>query len=96
MSYRRLPYAVRYVIALVAWSFIVTVDIMLRVLFVPLIFFSWLFTGFGQTQHGAQHNMNLVDFYTRPLMRLPRLLGGRSHPAKRNPGLTHRVPDSGV
>lgn len=96
MGYRRLPYLVRYAVAFVLWVVIIAGDILLRCLFVPMIFFSWLFTGFGQTQHGAQHNMNMIDFYTRPLMRMPRLLGRGRYPAKRNPGLTHRIPDSGV
>lgn len=69
---RGLPYGVRYLIALSAWAGIVTLDIILRIMFIPVMPFFWLWSGFSYTQHGAQLNASTVDFYTRPLMRMPR------------------------
>jgi len=69
---RRLPYWARYLIALSAWAGIVTLDIILRIMFIPVMPFFWMWMGFGYTQEGAQLNANLADFYTRPLMRMPR------------------------
>lgn len=69
--------ALRYIFALIVWSMIVVADILLRLLFLPLIPFAWLWTGGGYTQTSAQLSVNLVDFYTRPLMRMPRLIWNR-------------------
>jgi hypothetical protein len=89
MKYRHAPYALRYAVAVTAWAVIVSVDLILRVLFLPAMPFFWLATGFGQTQMGAQMNVNLVEFYTRPLMRMPllRRSGSRSADKPAKPGL---------
>jgi hypothetical protein len=81
MSYRRLPYGLRYLVALAAWAGVVSVDLLLRVMFLPAMPFFWLATGFGRTQTGAQMNVNLVEFYTRPFMRMPLLRRRRRSPA---------------
>jgi len=100
---RRLPYFTRYVVALVAWLAIVLLDIVLRLMFLPVMPFFWAWTGAGQTQTSAQLSVNLVDFYTRPLMRMPRadwrrLLGRGGHSADRDakPGPVKRIPGGGI
>jgi hypothetical protein len=81
MKYSRLPYGLRYLVALTAWAAVVGVDLLLRVMFLPVMPFFWLATGFGRTQTGAQMNVNLAEFYTRPLMRMPLLRRRRSRAA---------------
>lgn len=82
-SYRRLPYELRYLVAVVAWVLVVAADVLLRIMFLPAMPFFWLATGFGRTQVGAQMNVNLVEFYTRPLMRRPlRRRRASENPAK--------------
>lgn len=72
MRFRNAPYAVRYLVALVTWVGVVSGDIVLRIVFLPVMPFFFFGTGFGTTQTGAQMNVNVVEFYTRPLMRPPR------------------------
>lgn len=103
MRYRRLPYAVRYFVALAAWLAIISLDILVRIMFLPVMPFFMAWSGFAQTQHGAQLSVNLVDFYTRPLMRMPRtdwrrLLGRGGHSADRDakPGFVKRIPGGGI
>ena len=83
MKYRRLPYEARYLVALIGWVLIVGTDVLLRVMFLPIMPFFWLATGFGRTQVGAQMNVNIFEFYTRPLMRRPlRRRRASENPAK--------------
>lgn len=98
MDYRRVPYAIRYLVALASWLAIISLDIILRIMFLPAMPFFWLWTGAGQTQTSAQLSVNLVDFYTRPLMRMPRLLRRSRSPANRYPktGPVQRIGDSGA
>lgn len=84
MRYSRIPYVLRYAIALGTWAWIVALDIILRIMFVPIIPFAWLWAGANQTQQGAQLGVNLAEFYTRPVMRMP-LLRGRRRAANQTP-----------
>lgn len=69
---RRLPYGARYLIALVAWAGVVVGDVFLRIVFVPLLPFAWVQMGCRTTQQGVQLEVTVIEFYARPLMRLPR------------------------
>jgi hypothetical protein len=89
----RLPYGVRYGIALIAWAGVVTGDIFLRIVFVPMLPFAWLLTGFRTTQQGVQLEITAIEFYTRPLMRMPRLLGRGRSPAHRPPASADEAPE---
>lgn len=88
---RRLPYGLRYLVAVIAWAGIVFADIVLRIMFLPVIPFFWAWMGFGCTQEGAQLNANLVDFYTRPLMRFPRADWRRLFGRGRTNSAAHRT-----
>lgn len=86
----RLPYGLRYLVALIAWSGVVVGDIFLRIVFVPILPYVWLRMGARLTQAGTQFEITAVEFYTRPLMRPPkpdwlRLLGRSSRAAKCSP-----------
>ncbi len=70
-----MSYSLRYAIALVVWAVIVLGDIFLRIAFLPILPFVRL--RYGYTQKGAQFEINAVEFYTRPLMRMPRLFNHR-------------------
>ena len=65
MTYKRLPYALRYLVALVIWVWVVATDLFLRFAFIYILPFVWLRTG-------TKYSPELVAFYTRKLMRPPR------------------------
>lgn len=86
---RRLPYGVRYIVAVTAWVGVVAGDAFARVALLAMLPFVWIRSAFGMahTQETAQLQANYVDFYTRPLMRMPkadwkRLLGRRCRSAE--------------
>jgi hypothetical protein len=75
VRYGRLPYVIRYLVALMAWAAIVLADLFVRIAFLVFLPFLWVATAFGQahTQGTAQMGASYVDFYIRPFMRRPRL-----------------------
>ncbi len=86
-------YSLRYAIALVAWVVIVLGDIFLRIVFLPILPFIRL--RYGYTQKGAQFEVNAVEFYTRPLMRMPRLLNRRRRCSADQPAQTRAIKHIG-
>lgn len=65
MSYRRIPYAVRYLIALASWATLFAMAVALKFMFVFVMPLIWMHSAFGaaKTQQSVQMNVNLVDFY---------------------------------
>ncbi len=88
-----MPYSLRYAVALMAWVVIVGGDLFLRVVFLPLLPAVRLWHGY--TQKGAQFEVNAVEFYTRPLMRMPRLLNRRRRCAANQPSQARPVKHIG-
>lgn len=66
---RRLPYALRYLVAVTAWSGIVLSDLFLRFGFVFVIPIVCLMP---PSQMKAQTLANVADFLIHPLMRFPK------------------------
>lgn len=84
MSYGRVPYAVRYLVALVAWLALLALTLVFKFFLIPCIPIIFLMSGFGynQTQNTAQYNATLIDLFVYKWPRFPRadwrrLLGRR-------------------
>lgn len=80
MTYKELvPYPGRYLIALVAWAFLMAGALVLKFFLIPCIPIVWAMSGFGynQTQNTAQYNASLADLFLYTWPKFPRLLVGR-------------------
>lgn len=82
--YRRLPYGLRYLVAIVLWAGIVAGDLFCRFAFVFLIPFIAIRP---PSQEKAQLLANVADFMIRPVMRPPLLRRSRRSTANRRPKL---------
>lgn len=92
--YRRLPYALRFLIALALWPAVVAGDLLVRACLLAALPFIVIKSGFGlaHSRFTAQANIDAAEFLTRPFLKMPRahrqsLLGhrGGSGPDKARP-----------
>lgn len=105
VNYRRLPYAVRFVVALVVWLIMLAALLILKVMFLPLMPFVWSQSAFGlaKTQSSVQTNINMAEFYSltwppRLWVDWDRLLGrgGGSADNPANARLVEELSDGGA
>lgn len=98
----RLPYVVRYLIALALWAALMAIMLLAKFALVYFLPFLWLASGFfNRRQEDAQLGANLVDFYIYKWPPYPRadwkrLLGlRRGGPANDapQPRLTQEIGD---
>jgi hypothetical protein len=74
MAYRRLPYALRYLIALLAWSVLLAGTLLFKFVLlcmVPIILI-WTKFGLDYTQQSAQATADLADMFIYKWPRFPR------------------------
>lgn len=102
MRYQRIPYALRYLVALVTWAALLALVLMFKFFLIPCIPIIFMLAGFGtrQTQETAQMNANLIDLFVYGWPKFPRcdwrrlLGGGRRHAADHSPE-TGFIQDAG-
>lgn len=96
----KLPYQLRYLVALAAWALLLCGALVLKFFLVCCIPIIFLMSGFGfnQTQKTAQYNASLADLLIYGWPRFPRadwrrLLGrrGRSADQLTHPGLSQEI-----
>jgi len=104
VRYRDTPYAIRYVVALLAWAGLLALTLafkLLLVFMVPMLLI-WSKGGLQQTQQTAQATATMGDLFVYGWPRFPRadwrrLLGrSRTKGADRDAVTLQKVGDSGI
>lgn len=96
--YQRVPYPLRYLIALMMWAVLMAGALVLKFFLIWCIPIVFLMSGFGanQTQNTAQYNATLADLFIYMWPRFPRAnlhrLLGRRRSADSNPEFIEYLP----